>query len=289
MANEKKAKNTDKQISNRESAGKPASENTEANAKANPDKKRTNIGKIEKNVRENRSKAPQLSSEEFKAFTDSFFEEADSDLFNAVTLTNETNIKEMEELVGRKSRSRSWITRMLEKEIEDAFIFGDFKQGSTSEDRLSKDDLRELTREIFDILMKEVDMLKQDGASTFFRKVSSLLKQQIEINNRRRNILKTILKERLRTHAYFYTLRILESDFESMFVSKVRNKRLKKARDAGCQELRMLAGQINEFKSRYGDVCDYKCNFADFSDSLDTDVNVDVQPFGIDNDQYFED
>lgn len=266
------------------SSGTEASKYKNDADESNESKRYSNNKTSGKNVCTNRKVESQISSEGFKSFIDRFFADIDYKLFGLATTENKIG-KTLRCKGDEKKLSKRRKLGILEKKIKYAIIFGVNSQSTQMHSDLVH--INRIGKEIFNICVSNIENIANGKAFEAPSDIKSVFMKQVEINNRRRRILTTAIRSRLQNYAYFRALSILESDIETTFVSRVRNKRLKRSKDAGCHELKTLIERIQCFKDIYGDVKDYVHNLTGFDDLFDVSENVDITQFGFQNDLYF--
>lgn len=234
--------------------------------------------KTGKNVHKSQGVPSQIPATEFRSFTQMFFAEIDSSLFNFATR------RCREERKHGAQRPRRQRLKTLERKIENAVIFTGNGDDMSLGNKISQAEVKSISEEVFATVM-ECKSTKSDVFSAPWG-VESMLEQQIAVNNRNKDALKGALKERIRSHAYFYALRVLESDLETVLVTKLRNKKFRKNQEPDDEDLDVLIKRIEDFKKEYGDACNYPSEFADFADTLDSS-NADLAKLGLATDPYF--
>lgn len=238
-----------------------------------------------KNVCTNRKVEYQISSEAFKSFVDKFFVDIDHKLFNFAT--SECKISRTLRDKGReKNLSKICRLKTLKKKIKYAIIFGVSSQ--ITQTSIESAHINKIGKDILNTFITNLECISDEKYFEVLPDVKNIFMRQVEINNRRRGTLATVIRDRVQNYAYFHALNILENDIETIFVSRVRNKRLKKSKDAGCTELKTLIERIQWFKRAYGDVEDRIKNLKNTEDLFDASENLDITQFGFKNEPYFD-
>lgn len=238
-----------------------------------------------KNVYTNRNIECKIPSEAFTSFTDKFLVDIDQKLFDFVTTEYKIN-KTLRHNHGEKNHSKICRLKILKKKIKYAIIFGVSSQAKQTNNKSIH--ISKIGKDIFNTFIRDSENISNEKDFEVFSDIRNIFIKQIEINNRRRRTLTTAILNRLQNYAYFHALNILENDIETIFISRVRNKRLKKNKDAGCIELKTLMERIQWFKSVYGNVDDRIENLTNFEDLFDASENLDITRFGFENEPYFD-
>lgn len=238
-----------------------------------------------KNVCTNRKVEYQISSEAFKSFIDKFFVDIDHNLFDFATTEYKIS-KALRHKGSGKNLSKICRLKILKKKIKYAIIFGVTSQ--TVQTNNESVHINKIGKDILNAFITDTESISDENPLEIFPDVKNVFMKQVEVNNSRRRILTTAIRDRLQSYAYFHALNILENDIETIFVSRVRNKRHKKNKDAGCNELRTIMERIQLFKNTYGNVEDHTKNLTNFEDLFNASENLDITRFGFQNEPYFD-
>lgn len=235
-----------------------------------------------------------VTTEEFSGFIEQFFVTIKDDLIERVTVprtdrANETKNTDLEsnkkDIKKSKRISKKKRIKLLRKRLEDIY---DFDQPPDYEVNLSKNELKLLAIEVVNEIItdKNINLLDINENEEEKGKVFKLYKKQIEINRKRMKELRLVMNERLKRHAYLTFLEYLEKKFEASYISGIKNKRIKKNKEAGYQTIDHQLEQLKSFREIYGNIYNNDC--CEYYDIFNSGEEVNVNEYGIDETPYFE-
>lgn len=115
-----------------------------------------------------------------------------------------------------------------------------------------------------------------------------LLKQQIDINNRRREILRSELNKKIKYMAILKTLREIDRKIEKHVFKKIKTKRKKKAEENHDHVYKMIE-ERNKFYEIFKDEINSAFEILHIKNNIFEDDNVDISGFGLEKQNVFPD
>ncbi|KAL7344879.1 hypothetical protein P7C64_10s3g16960 [Encephalitozoon intestinalis] len=216
----------------------------------------------------------QIPHSEFEAFLKDYFAEADEKKFNQTVLRTPLDEEWLEEIVGKETECarEAMIKGLMGCLIDEGDILNGFSEV------LEEEGSAEM--EVEDCI--EVEKTLRSFSLENIRDLVRLYKEQVSINNKRKDLLRKKLKERLAYYGYWMVLRAIDSEIEDL-VSR------EKGRKKGIEEerAREVLEKRSEFMELFKDFSVLEEDYRNYEDLFDPKENVDASRHGVFPYDYF--
>ncbi|KCZ76671.1 hypothetical protein H311_02326 [Anncaliia algerae PRA109] len=233
-----------------------------------------------------RNQGIQITNEEFNKFLNPFFLGIDYELYKCITQQSE----EIELIVNNKImlKNKNKKLKYLRRSLYSCYILE--KELFLADKNIQLNDKEEIN---IDGLDEEIIKFFIEHNSIYYKNFpvrdETLIehyKNQKTTNNKRKKEFKVVLDKKLEEVAYFSFLNSLESDIENIFVTKIRNKKIKK-KEGLENEIKKKIELINEFKNDFRNVVHIENKFIEPMDLFNLDGNEKEFEFFGDTNEYF--
>ncbi|WEL39648.1 hypothetical protein PFJ87_10g00960 [Encephalitozoon hellem] len=218
----------------------------------------------------------QIPYGEFEAFVENYFPEVNEERFAKVvskTIIDEEWLRDIVEHEKRCARE-SMIRRLIGCLIDD--------EDAPEEHSETVDGEGAVEFDVEDYL--EVEEALESFSSGNVEDLVGLYKKQVNINNKRKEILEKKLRERLAYQGYWMVLRSIDSEMERLLLKK---KGKKKKKDGEKEKIREILEKRSEFIELFKDVSVLEDDYRSYEDLFDPEENVDCRRHGIMPYDYF--
>ncbi|RVD92914.1 hypothetical protein TUBRATIS_005630 [Tubulinosema ratisbonensis] len=207
----------------------------------------------------------QITNEEFNKFLSPFFAGIDSEMYKFVTQKN----KLIESIVNNKRRIKKKTKKLkyLRESLYSCYILE--KDTKELEEECCIDNLDD---EIIDFFKREDIIFYKNFPINDDKLVDNYIIQN-KVNNKRKEKFKVFLDKKLEEVAYFDLLTSLENDIETIFLSKIKNKKLRKKEHSQKEILKKIE-LINSLKNEYQNVVKIESKFTEPLDLFDSSENI---------------
>lgn len=218
-----------------------------------------------KYVSHERNYGVQITNEEFNKFLSPFFSGIDDDLYTFVTKKNEL----IKSIVNNKLRLKKKGKRMkyLKESLYSCFLLE--KEKTDLEENYEVSGLED---EIIDFFKRE-DIVFYKNFPIQNEELVDYYVTQNSVNNKRKDQFKAVLDKKLEEVSYLNILSSLESDIETVYLTKVKNRKIRKKENFQNEILKKIK-LINEFKNEYKDIIKIDSKFQEPSDLFDSSENI---------------
>lgn len=221
----------------------------------------------------------QIQHKEFEDFLEGYFEEVDEDKFNRIisrTEIDETQLARAEKGEGGRWRWDSAVRGLVGCLVDDGNILEDFNE-LVREARKNTETVGD--EDLFDA-EEILELLSPDGGADLAR----LYREQVSINNRRKEVLRAKLEERLVYQGCWMVLRAIDSDVEELLRAKRGNRR---GREGPEERLAEAVGRRQEFLELFCDSLLLEDDYMGHKDLFEAGKDVDARRYGIEPYDYF--